>query len=229
MQGASTLVLLLSSLLAACITSPQTPASTSSPLPILSTIERTQPSTADLSHSVPTTTQTPAFTPTATPIPPLSGSGGGVLAVASKHDGDWEIYLINADGSELRQLTDNSAKDSWPSWSPDGKQIVFMSDRAGSWGIYVMNADGSGQHAVASGTGEYEPSWSPKGDKIVYSSQRGGDSELVIMNSDGSEKQILTDNDVYDAWPAWSPDGEKIALISPRDGDDDIYIGGVQK
>ena len=68
---------------------------------------------------------------------------GQQIAFTSSRDGDDEIFAVNVDGSNLRQLTDNNAKDTSSAWSADGLQIVFSSDRDGDWEIYVMNADGS--------------------------------------------------------------------------------------
>ena len=78
--------------------------------------------------------------PTITPLTPL---GGGVIAFTSERDGNSEIYIMNADGSDPRRLTHDPAYDAWPTWSPDGSQIAFASNRSGNPDIYVMDADGS--------------------------------------------------------------------------------------
>ena len=65
------------------------------------------------------------------------------LVFSNNTDGDYEIYVMNADGTGVRQLTHNSSNDQQPSWSPDGKQIAFTSNRDGDFDIYVMNADGT--------------------------------------------------------------------------------------
>lgn len=91
----------------------------------------------------PTSTPVP---PTATPIPPTATPTSVELRIAfvSRHDRNRdEIYLINADGSDLTRLTDDPASDSLPAWSPDGRQMAFSSDRNGNSNIYVINADGS--------------------------------------------------------------------------------------
>jgi hypothetical protein len=85
----------------------------------------------------------------------------GRIAFASNRDGNFEIYVMNADGSGVTRLTNNPAND-WPSWSPDGKRIAFDSNRDGNFEIYVMNADGSGQTNLTNNQAEdWGPSWSP--------------------------------------------------------------------
>ncbi len=80
----------------------------------------------------------------------------------SSRDGNWEIYTVNADGSALKRLTNNSAEDGLPTWSPDGKSIAFVSTRGGSWAIWAMNSDGSNQRKLfdlGGGYGSGEHDW----------------------------------------------------------------------
>ena len=147
------------------------------------------------------------------------------IAFVSDRDGDNEIYVMNADGSAIVQLTDNSAGDSWPSWSPDGRRIVFSSDRDGDFEIYVMDADGGGvvqltDNSARDGT----PRWSPDGNRIVFSSDRDGDFEIYVMKTDGNGVVQLTNTQAWDYAPSWSPDGNRIAFSSDRDDDWDIYV-----
>src|SRR5216117_1854859 len=72
---------------------------------------------------------------------PAWSPDGTRIAFTSARDGNWEIYVMNADGSNATRLTDNGAQ--MPAWSPDGTRIAFTSARDGNWEIYVMNADGS--------------------------------------------------------------------------------------
>ena len=103
-------------------------------------------------------------TPTFTPLPistPLS-EGSGKIAFVSNKNGDSEIFIINADGSGLQQLTDNDWADGDPSWSPDGSMIVFYSKQDGDNEIYIINADGSGiQQLTDNDWDDYDPVWSP--------------------------------------------------------------------
>lgn len=79
---------------------------------------------------------------------PMYSPDGLKIAFISTHDGDPEIFVMNANGTGLRKLTDNTAVDAAPSWSPDGGKIVFTSDRSGSFELYSMNADGSRQQMI---------------------------------------------------------------------------------
>ena len=87
------------------------------------------------------------------------GSNGKIVFISDR-DGNWEIYTMNADGSEQTRLTINNSDDQFPSWSPDGTKIVFVSDRHGYLEIYTMNADGSGQTRLTTNpTNDKNPDW----------------------------------------------------------------------
>jgi len=147
------------------------------------------------------------------------------IAFTSKRDGNLEIYVMNADGSEQKRLTNNPAPDMAARWSPDGKKIAFMSKRDGNTDIYVMNTDGSEQKRLTNNPApDAFPSWSPDGKKIAFSSKRDGNAEIYVMNTDGSEQKRLTNNPADDGTPSWSPHGKKIAFASTMDGNPEIYI-----
>ena len=73
------------------------------------------------------------------------------MLYAANHDGDLEIYVVNADGTDVRQLTDNDNQDFFPSWSPDGAAIVFSSDRNGAVELFLMDAAGGNQRPLIAG------------------------------------------------------------------------------
>ena len=149
----------------------------------------------------------------------------GKIAFQSRRDGNWQIYEMNADGSEQTRLTNNNYDDMVPVWSPDGTKILFQSNRDGNWEIYVMNADGSGQTKLTdNNVGDEKPDWSPNGEKIVFWSSRDGNNEIYVMNADGSGQTRLTNNNADDGFADWSPDGAKIAFESDRDGNNEIYV-----
>lgn len=155
----------------------------------------------------------------------------GKIAFSSSRDGNQEIYVMNPDGSEQTNLTNNPALDSASNWSADGSKTAFFSDRDGNYevssypyDIYTMNADGSGPIRLTTDLADSFPSWSPDGSKIAFTSTRDDNPEIYVMNADGTGQMRLTNNVVEDNYPAWSPDGSKIAFTSARDGNYEIYV-----
>jgi hypothetical protein len=145
--------------------------------------------------------------------------------------GNFEIYVMNADGSEQKNLTDNPAIYEGPCWSPDGQKIAFASvtgNRILYSDIYVMNADGSEQKRLTNNfSSDLSPCWSPDGQKIAFASYRDGNHDIYVMNADGSEQRNLTNNPDYDGSPSWSPDSKKIAFSSYIFGNYEIFIMNV--
>ena len=152
--------------------------------------------------------------------------GDSRIVFRSDRDGDFEIYSMKTDGSDLRRLTNNTAYDDFPVWSPDGKKIAFVSDRDGPTEINVMNADGSRQRRLTENNGPLNafPAWSPDGKKIAFSSDRDGNREIYVMDANGSNQVNLTNDPGYDASPAWSPDGKRILFNTRRDGNLELYV-----
>ena len=165
--------------------------------------------------------------------------------IAFVHDagGRGQIFVMNADGSEPVNLSNNDFCDRSPVWSPDGTTIACVSDRTGDWDIYAMNADGSGQRRVAGNPGlDRAPDWSPDGRKIAWESHVSGTPGIWVADADGSgsrpligpEKKVnvsagnvgknevfnfaevdwpFADNTFYLMDPKWSPDGGRIAAV----------------
>lgn len=128
------------------------------------------------------------------------------IAFVSNRDGNCEIYIMNADGSDMIRLTNRPAPDTYPCWSPDGRRIVFESKRDGDSEIYVMNADGTEQIKLTNNPRvDGYPSWSPEGKKIAFMSYRNGNDEICVMNADGSERRNISNNPADDFEPSWSP------------------------
>lgn len=158
--------------------------------------------------------------------PITAGPSDGTIGFASDRDGDYEVYLMNADGSNVRQLTDNTRSIDWlPTWSPDGTRIAFASDRDGDFEIFLMNPDGADQLQLTHNQSfETGLSWSPDGTQIAFTSDMDGDPEVFVMNVDGTGQRQLTYNSHADGFPSWSPDGTRVAFHSERDGDSEIFV-----
>ena len=151
----------------------------------------------------------------------------GLIAYNQREDGFDEIFVVAVRGgddidlgSRIR-LTDNFADDTGPDFSPDGKKIVFQSNRndpnpdddTDIWDLYVMNVDGSGvKRLTKRPSSDITPSWSPDGRRIAYASGGSEKSAIYVMNADGSGVTQLTDNSARDRNPSWSPDGRRIAF-----------------
>jgi Tol biopolymer transport system component len=146
----------------------------------------------------------------------------GKIAFASDRAGNFDIYVMNPDGSGIVRLTNDPAEDTQPTWSPDGRQIAFVSNRDGNKEIYVINADGGGLTRLTNNTAEdFSPAWSPATtpQKIAFVSHRDGNDEIYLMNTDGSSQTNLTLNNSDDDDPAWAPSGTMLAFASNREGD----------
>jgi Tol biopolymer transport system component len=169
-----------------------------------------------------TTDPVAAYAPTWSP-------DGTKIAFESRRDGNYEIYVMDADGSNQTNITNHSSFDASPAWSPDGTKIAFQSKRDGNYQIYVMDADGSNQTRLTNHLkNDEQPAWSPNGTQIAFGSARDaisdGNYEIYVMDADGSNQTRLTNDTSVDSSPAWSPDGTQIAFESYRDGNWEIYV-----
>ena len=173
-------------------------------------------------------TQTTNVTNSATgdDLRPNWSPDGTKIVFRSHRDGNAEIYVMDANGSQVTNLSMNVAFETTPSWSTDGSQVLFTSNRDGDNELFIMNADGT-QITQITSNGAFE-SWaefSPDCSRILFVTDRDGNDEIYTMDPDGTALTRLTNNSPFiDTHPSWSPDGTRIAFISDRDGNDEVYV-----
>jgi Tol biopolymer transport system component len=157
---------------------------------------------------------------------PAWSPDGTQIAFESEREGNFEIYLMAADGTHPVKLTHHPAGDGGPVWSPDGTKLAFHSNREGNWEVYVMDVDGS--HLVKlthNPADDTSPAWSPDGTQIAFHSNREDNWEVYVMDADDSNPLNLTRNpEAVDRGPAWSPDGKKIAFQSRQEDNIEVYV-----
>ena len=147
---------------------------------------------------------------------------------------DNDIWVMDADGTNWRNLTGNDSVEFQPAWSPDGTRIAFVSQQSGNLDIWVMKADGTNRHNITNHpSSDTEPAWSPDGSKIAFASERdGGDFDIWVMDADGSKARNLHDNNDYESQPAWSPDGTRIVFVHDQEEfgffDNDIWAMDIE-
>ena len=158
----------------------------------------------------------------------------GKIVFSSDRDGDFDIYVMDSDGSNQTRLTNTANPaaypDNHPAWSPDGTKIAFDDGND----IYVIDADGSNRTKLTDNTGQDTyPSWSADGTKIVFRSYVGPYSQfkrnkIFVMNADGSDwphETFIFEKSATS--PSWSPDGEKLAYVSFENKRPQIFVQNI--
>jgi len=169
---------------------------------------------------------------------------GKKIVFTSTRNGDLDIYTMDADGSNVKQLTHELGYDGGPFWSADGKKIVYRAQhpttpeevadykallaqgliRPGNLEIWVMNADGSNKHQVThNGAANFAPFFHPDGKRIIFASnmadpKNGRDFDLYIINEDGTGLERVTYHPDFDGFPMFTSDGKRLVWASNRNG-----------
>lgn len=206
---------------------PPFPTSTATALPVAFTPTAT---------FVPTRTPTPV-PPTSTPTPtetPLGGGYGQIAFASAREGGIPQIFIMNFDGSDVRQLTNLPEGACQPEFAPDGTRLVFISpckapqEKYPGAALHMINADGSGLIVLTNVPGgDFDPAWAPNGRKIAFASLRDGKLDLYILDlGDNSVTplNILEQGDVEASQPTWSPDGKWLAFTRQRFGNYQIWV-----
>lgn len=168
---------------------------------------------AELSHEPVNLTNDPAKD-----LRPTWSPDSNQLAFESDRSGQWQVWLMNSDGSSLRQLTTGLSDSGNPTWSPDGSQLAFASNQTGNFDIYVLtvNRTDSPLNLTRTPANELNPAWSPQEDLLAFRSDQDERFQIYVVQADGSGLRRLLFTEANDDQPAWSPDGRQIAFISNR-------------
>jgi Tol biopolymer transport system component len=136
-------------------------------------------------------------------IDPTWSPDGSMIAFASSRAGVRQLFVMNSDSTNIRQVTNLNNMGGRSSWSPDGTRLTFYRGPAGDHNIYIINVDGTGLVQLTNGGDNLGPSWSPDGNWIAFTSFRDGNNEIYIIRPDGTGLTRLTANTISDWQPRW--------------------------
>ena len=163
---------------------------------------------------------------------PADAGAASRIAFISNRSGNWEIYSIRPDGTDLQNLTEHEAGDHFPRWIAGGERMAFYSQRdpdVEGWARFEMNADGSDVRRVAlaeriaeKAAGDF-PQLSPAGSYYAYVREIDGEQDLYICRSGGGGETRIAPAPGLDYRPQWSPDGNQLLFVSERDGNPELY------
>lgn len=159
---------------------------------------------------------------------PRASADGSKILFQSNRSGNWQLYTMNADGSDVRQITQGDHNYNFPDWSPDNRKVAFTSDRDGNEEIYVMNLDGSGLTRLTNSPArDIHPYFSPDGKSLLFNSSRDAENSFEIYQTDlsGKNQRRLTQTTEVETCARFSPDGKKIVYLKGfPDGSDEVFV-----
>ena len=154
----------------------------------------------------------------------INAWGEPYISFTSNRTGDYDIYIIDTNGENLRNLTNHPATDCCATWAPDGRSFAFVSYRHGKGDIYIMKVGGTEPRRLTNHPErDASPAWSPDGKQIAFQSYRTGKSQIYKIDINGKNLQRLTKQGINSS-PAWSPDGKFIAFVSDQNKWGDVYM-----
>jgi Tol biopolymer transport system component len=158
---------------------------------------------------------------------PAWSPDGSRVAFSSHREDNWELYVVNVDGTGLKRLTDHPENDFSPTWSPDGRQLLFASRRFSDADLFVLDLDSNEvTQLTTSEWNEFDPAWSPDGRWIAYVIQHGDQGDVYVMRADGANPINLTHSQyANDFQPTWTPDGQWVVYVSytAAEGDHELF------
>lgn len=149
------------------------------------------------------------------------------LVISSDRAGHDDIWVLNSDGTDWRQVTNDTAEDWEPSWSGDCEWIVFQSKREENWDLYKIKPDGSSLTRLTTDPADdWEPNWPPNGELIVFQTNVNGVWRLYTIMPDGGGLKPLTPEGVEATDASWTPDGKEVVYSSDSEssGSEDIFM-----
>ena len=147
------------------------------------------------------------------------------IAFASNRTGQWEIWLMDWDGQNQRQISRHRALSILPSWSPDNERMVYTSFDRGTSDMYIINRRGGGRFRINTNLSlNTSATFSPVSNDIAFVGSVKGNPDIYLVRDDGTNIRRLTTTSSIESTPEWSPNGRQIAFTSGRSGTPQIYI-----